>query len=61
MTVAAANPTINATVTASAGSGKTWMLITRIVRILLEGADPGGILAIDLYPQSCGGNAATPG
>jgi ATP-dependent helicase/nuclease subunit A len=46
MTVAAANPACNATVTASAGSGKTWMLVTRILRLLLAGAEPGGILAL---------------
>jgi len=42
----AANPFINATVTASAGSGKTYMLVTRILRLLLEGAPPGSILAL---------------
>lgn len=46
MSVDAANPAINATVTASAGSGKTWMLVTRILRLLLDGAPPGGILAL---------------
>ncbi len=46
MTIEAANPNINATVTASAGSGKTYMLVSRIVRILLQGEEPGGILAL---------------
>ena len=46
MSLQAANPYINATVTASAGSGKTYMLVTRIVRLLLEGAEPGSILAL---------------
>ena len=46
MSLQAANPFINATVTASAGSGKTYMLVTRIVRLLLEDADPGSILAL---------------
>jgi ATP-dependent helicase/nuclease subunit A len=46
MSLEAANPKINATVTASAGSGKTYMLISRIVRILLDGSEPGGILAL---------------
>jgi len=46
MSLQAANPYINATVTASAGSGKTYMLVTRIVRLLLEDADPGSILAL---------------
>ncbi|MDH5612590.1 MAG: UvrD-helicase domain-containing protein [Gammaproteobacteria bacterium] len=44
--LAASQPHINATVSASAGSGKTWLLITRIVRLLLAGAEPGSILAL---------------
>ncbi len=46
MSLQAANPGINATVTASAGSGKTYMLVTRILRLLLEDAEPGSILAL---------------
>ena len=46
MSLDAANPHINATVTASAGSGKTYMLVTRILRLLLADADPGTILAL---------------
>jgi len=46
MSLQAANPAINATVTASAGSGKTYMLVTRIVRLLMDGAEPGSILAM---------------
>ena len=42
----ATRPDINATVSASAGSGKTWLLVTRIVRLLLAGAEPGTILAL---------------
>lgn len=34
------------TVQASAGSGKTYLLISRIVRLLLTGVEPGNILAI---------------
>ncbi len=44
--LAPATPANNATVMASAGSGKTWLLVTRLVRLLMEGARPGGILAI---------------
>lgn len=33
-------------VRSSAGTGKTWLLSSRVVRLLLEGAAPGGILAI---------------
>ncbi len=45
-TLAAAHPELNATVSASAGTGKTWLLVTRIVRLLLDGAEPGSILAL---------------
>ena len=34
------------TVQASAGSGKTYLLISRIVRMLLTGTEAGNILAI---------------
>jgi len=44
--ISAINPSTNVTVMASAGSGKTWLLITRIIRLLMSGTDPGGILAI---------------
>ncbi|GAB4290503.1 MAG: double-strand break repair helicase AddA [Thiohalomonadaceae bacterium] len=40
------DPAINATVMASAGTGKTWLLVTRLTRLLFEGAAPDGILAI---------------
>ncbi|MDZ7662498.1 UvrD-helicase domain-containing protein [Thiohalophilus sp.] len=44
----AANPALqgNITVQASAGSGKTYLLVSRLLRLLLEGAEPGAILAI---------------
>jgi len=45
-TLAAAHPGINATVSASAGTGKTWLLVTRIIRLLLADAEPGSILAL---------------
>lgn len=45
-TVKAGDPRQNATVSASAGTGKTWLLVTRIIRLLLDGARPDGILAI---------------
>lgn len=31
---------------ASAGTGKTWLLVTRLIRLLLEGARPDAILAV---------------
>lgn len=46
MTEAALNPRVNAVVAASAGTGKTWQLTARILRLLLDGAEPGGILAL---------------
>lgn len=42
----AASPQYSATVMASAGTGKTWLLVTRLVRLLLEGTAPDSILAI---------------
>ena len=44
--LAAAQPDINATVAASAGTGKTWLLVTRIIRLLLANTEPGSILAL---------------
>lgn len=40
------DPAINATVRASAGTGKTWLLVSRLIRLLFTGAQPDGILAI---------------
>jgi ATP-dependent helicase/nuclease subunit A len=42
----AAQPNISATVSASAGTGKTWLLVTRIIRLLLSDTEPGSILAL---------------
>jgi len=42
----ALDPRRSVVVEACAGSGKTWLLASRIVRLLLEGAAPGEILAI---------------
>ncbi len=42
----ALNPERSVAVEACAGSGKTWMLVSRIVRLLLDGALPSQILAI---------------
>ena len=42
----ACDPARSAIVEACAGAGKTWLLVSRIVRALLEGIEPGEILAI---------------
>ncbi|HEX7454994.1 MAG TPA: UvrD-helicase domain-containing protein, partial [Gallionella sp.] len=42
----ALNPQQSVVVEACAGSGKTWLLVSRVVRLLLEGVPPGEILAI---------------
>ncbi|MGB7991595.1 MAG: UvrD-helicase domain-containing protein, partial [Candidatus Methylophosphatis roskildensis] len=43
---AALDPRASVVVEACAGSGKTWLLVSRIVRLLLDGVTPGRILAI---------------
>ena len=42
----ALDPRNSIVVEACAGSGKTWLLVSRIVRLLLDGAQPSQILAI---------------
>ena len=42
----ALNPRRSVVVSACAGSGKTWLLVSRIVRLLLSGVTPSEILAI---------------
>ncbi len=39
-------PDVNVVVRASAGTGKTWLLVARIIRLLLAGMPPATILAI---------------
>ena len=46
MTAVALNPHHSVVVEACAGSGKTWLLVSRILRLLLTGAAPSSILAI---------------
>ncbi|NIO39177.1 MAG: UvrD-helicase domain-containing protein, partial [Burkholderiales bacterium] len=43
---AALEPANSVVIEACAGSGKTWLLVSRIVRLLLAGARPSEILAI---------------
>ncbi len=42
----ALNPQLSVVVEACAGSGKTWLLVSRMVRLLLDGVAPSQILAI---------------
>ncbi len=42
----ALDPNTNVTVAASAGSGKTYLLVSRLIRLLLEAAAPNSIVAI---------------
>jgi ATP-dependent helicase/nuclease subunit A len=42
----AANPTLSIWASANAGAGKTKVLIDRIARLLLAGANPGKVLAV---------------
>jgi ATP-dependent helicase/nuclease subunit A len=46
VTHSALDPARSAAVSASAGTGKTWLLAARVTRLLLAGATPGGILAL---------------
>ena len=43
---AALDPRASVVVEACAGSGKTWLLVSRIIRLLLDGTAPGHVLAI---------------
>jgi len=45
-TVAACDPRQSVVVEACAGSGKTWLLVARMLRLLLAGAKPAELLAI---------------
>lgn len=42
----ACDPSRSVVVEACAGSGKTWLLVARMLRLLLAGADPSAVLAI---------------
>jgi ATP-dependent helicase/nuclease subunit A len=47
-------PENNVVVHAAAGTGKTWLLTSRIVRLLLAGSAPGAILAITFTRKAAG-------
>jgi ATP-dependent helicase/nuclease subunit A len=50
----ACDPRRSVAVEACAGAGKTWMLVSRIVRALLDGAEPHEILAITFTRKAAG-------
>ena len=51
---AACNPQRSVVVEACAGAGKTWMLVSRILRALLAGSQPHEILAITFTKKAAG-------
>ncbi len=50
----ACNPQQSVVIEACAGSGKTWMLVSRMLRALLDGAAPQEILAITFTRKAAG-------
>lgn len=50
----ACDPTLSIVVEACAGAGKTWMLVSRILRALLAGAEPQQIVAITFTRKAAG-------
>ena len=50
----ACDPRRSVVVEACAGAGKTWMLVSRILRALLEGSAPHEILAITFTKKAAG-------
>ena len=53
----ALNPHGSAWVGANAGAGKTYILVSRLVRLMLDGGGAGKIAVPDLYARRGGGNA----
>ena len=53
----ASDPKASAFVAANAGSGKTYVLVSRILRLLIEGCDPSRILALT-YTTAAAANMA---
>ncbi len=53
----ATDPTASAWVSANAGSGKTFVLVRRVLRLMLAGADPGALLCLT-FTRSAAANMA---
>ena len=53
----AADPAVSAWVSANAGSGKTYVLAQRVIRLLLDGTDPAKILCLT-YTKAAAANMA---
>lgn len=54
----ASDPKASAFVAANAGSGKTHVLVKRLLRLLVDGVDPGKILALT-YTTAAAANMST--
>ena len=50
----ACDPARSVAVEACAGAGKTWMLVSRMLRALLDGCPPQDILAITFTKKAAG-------
>jgi ATP-dependent helicase/nuclease subunit A len=55
--LAASDPTVSAWVSANAGSGKTYVLAQRVIRLLLDGTPPSKILCLT-YTKAAAANMA---
>ena len=55
--IEAADPDVSAWVSANAGSGKTYVLAQRVIRLLLDGTDPAKILCLT-YTKAAAANMA---
>ncbi len=55
--IQASDPAVSAWVSANAGSGKTFVLAQRVIRLLLEGTDPAKILCLT-YTKAASANMA---
>ena len=57
---AASDPVASVWVSANAGSGKTYVLAQRVIRLLLDGTDPSKILCLT-YTKAAAANHGEPG